>query len=90
MHKTTDLFLISLNSLFGFLTLDAVTNPISEHWNLNILTAILGLLWLCVERLPKAIYYLNKAWIGVKATLKGEKLDKDEYLTISKDKDNEN
>ena len=89
MGRSIDFLFIGLNSTLAFIGFEHIT---PEGWalTLNILSAFCGFLWLFVERLPRAIYYINKAWLGILATIRGEKLDKEEYLIKHKDEDESN
>ncbi len=87
MHKIIDFSFVSLNAAFGLLALDA-TNV--DKWNINIIVAVAGLFWVVIERLPKAVYFINKAILGIKATWKGEKLNKEDFLDSEKNSSDEN
>lgn len=74
----------------SFLTLNAAL-AVAEGPNINIntISAAGGLLWLIIARLPKAIFYLNKAIQAMKTTVKGKPLDDNFINDTYKNQDHE-
>jgi hypothetical protein len=91
MHiRITELMLFSVNGLLGYLTLLDVQIPDIQQWNINIITAVAGLCWLVLERLPKILFFISKSWEGIKKIKNGEAIDKDFVDDIYKKKEDEN
>lgn len=85
-----DFAVIGLNAFLGLFAVQLFqTMAIFEHLNANVITSILGILWIILVRLPKAVYYINKTVLGLRDTLRGKKLNRDEYLKDDNDTKNE-
>ena len=88
-HNTTtiiDLTVIVANALLGLIAVQQFNfMAIFEHLNANVIASILGIVWVIIVRLPKAVYYLNRTILGIRDTLKGKKLNRDEYLKDDND-----
>ena len=88
MEKTIDLAQIGLNGTLGYIMLNV---SFTEHYAvwLNIIPALFGFLWVFIERLPKAVFFLNKTWLGLKATRNGQELKKEDYLNEKQNDENQ-